>query len=272
MAGARPGEGIKWRDEFIYKAYIFAKEGMSQANMAQMFGVTHKMMELWIKNKPALRKAIDEGLAGQKRGTKGYYSEFKDFAYGRLPPAAQKLWTKLEQAEALEDDSREAAIASVKDLINSTGRRQRQMLFLHSLICTNYMTSLAIKRVGIPLHQIGDWSEDPAFVELYKGIQEAKKDFFENALINLVRAGDTAATIFANRTLNRDRGYGDRLDVNVHAQVDHSLKIDELGLSVETRRELLEKIRRNDERKQIGYNGGKKEEVTDVEVEEVDDG
>ena len=67
--------------------------------------------------------------------------------------------------------------------------------------------------------------------------------------MGLIEEGDTSATIFANKTYNRDRGYGATTDVFVKHSgvVDHNLlDISDLELSEACKLELLEAIRRRE--------------------------
>jgi hypothetical protein len=69
-------------------------------------------------------------------------------------------------------------------------------------------------------------------------------NFYENALYNRVLAGDTPATLFANKTVNRKRGYGPTVDVNVNQNVNvNMINLAELNLPFELKQQLLEHIR-----------------------------
>ena len=53
---------------------------------------------------------------------------------------------------------------------------------------------------------------------LDKALKEAeceKKDFFEGQLIQNVKKGDVASVIFANKTVNKDRGYEEKSRVGM---------------------------------------------------------
>lgn len=84
--------------------------------------------------------------------------------------------------------------------------------------------------------------------------------------MGLVKQGDSAATIFASRTLNRDRGYDPKLTVEHTGQVQHShvLSLETIipQLSPKAQREILAAIEKA-EAKQLPAH----EEVEDAEYE-----
>ena len=50
-------------------------------------------------------------------------------------------------------------------------------------------------------------------------IEKAKynvKDFGEHCLLKLMKEGNPAAIIFFNKTINKDRGYSEKQDCNIH--------------------------------------------------------
>lgn len=78
-----------------------------------------------------------------------------------------------------------------------------------------------------------NWKErDPQFAAALVEVRDEEKDWWESQLKILARGipilneqnqlvgwkekPDTAAVIFGNKTINRDRGYGDKVDVNVN--------------------------------------------------------
>ncbi len=78
-------------------------------------------------------------------------------------------------------------------------------------------------------------------MEVVKQTHEAKKDLFESALVGLVKQGEPSAVVFANKTLNRDRGYNDKVEVTHVLGEQHS--VEDLQLSLEQRKEILAAIR-----------------------------
>ncbi len=91
-------------------------------------------------------------------------------------------------------------------------------------------------------------------------LNEAKKDFFENALMGLIDCGYPGAIVFANRTQNADRGYNEKIQLEHTGNVTHSMiDLSELNLDIETRRKILDAIREKN----------RPENVVDVEVKEI---
>src|SRR5690606_21892274 len=71
------------------------------------------------------------------------------------------------------------------------------------------------------------------------------KNFIEDGLMDLIEIRNPNAVIFANKTLNRDRGYDEKIEVHHSGQVNHKheFSIDQLNLDTETKRKVLNAIR-----------------------------
>lgn len=234
----------KWKDEFYVRAYRAAREGLSDKDIAASLGVSPRLFEGWLKRRPALAEALAEA-----RGAGETAEGVKEHIYGRLPDHLKDLWDRIEGCEGIsEEDHPEARLERrrVRRSLDIECKRQtmqdRQRLFIHALACSQFNRTKAAERCGIPMATVYAWNKDEMFQALLAEIDEAKKDFFETSLINLVRQGDTAATIFANKTKNRDRGYSERMTLDFgRANQRHTL--DDLGLSLEEKRQILAKIR-----------------------------
>lgn len=88
----------------------------------------------------------------------------------------------------------------------ATALRKKNML--EALKATFGVITRAAEQVGICRAVHYDWlKEDPEYAAAYAELTELKKDFVESKLLKLVNDGDTAATIFAAKTLCKDRGY-----------------------------------------------------------------
>ena len=61
------------------------------------------------------------------------------------------------------------------------------------------------------------YNSDPDFKKKCEEAKEVRKDFIESALDKKIREGDTAAIIFAAKTICKDRGYVERMENEVHA-------------------------------------------------------
>ena len=132
-------------------------------------------------------------------------------------------------------------------ILSERGVRVRQQLFVYAFVSSNFSISAALRRVNISRSAFELWKKDPEFLRLFEELGEMKGDFFEEHLCMLIAGGDTASTIFANRTYNKKRGYSEKIDVdlNVSGSVQHNIvNIDSLGLPLKERKQLLSKVRK----------------------------
>jgi hypothetical protein len=251
-----------WKDEMLVEAHELARSGMKDAAIARTIGVAPATFAGWVQTKPALRRVLKRARTG-KRG-EGYTS-FRDFVYGRLPKRAQELWDRLEEVERLGAHPERGKMArSILRRIQEEATHIRMSLFIHAMVSTNFMVTAACNKVGISPGLVREWElRSPDFKQLLAGIHDHKKDFFETHLINLVRSGDSAATIFANKTINRDRGYNEKVQVEVNHTHSGKVALDVKDLSDEVIKGLLEAQRRK-AALQLEYKG----EIQDAEWEE----
>jgi hypothetical protein len=245
---------IRWSDEFYVRAYQLARQGLADTQiMAALVptgakpgnanGSAKAAWRRWLQEKPALRQALAEGRAVlDPEGSA--WDGLKDHVYHSLTEDARAVWEEIAGLEDL------ATKKSALRLFERQGRRLKQQLFLYALFECDFSRTTACRRLHLSQRTVDDWCAEPGFRQLLKGLQECKKDFCESALFRLVKGGDTAAVLFANRTLNRDRGYGDRLDVKVSGKVDHKLTLEQLNLPLEVRKQLLEAMRQRKEQPQ----------------------
>jgi len=237
------GRKRPWKEEYLTTIYELAKAGESELNIAKVVGVTAPTFRAWKKKRPAIANAIKRGRGiGTKMKTA---SEFLHYVYGRMHPEAQAVFDKL---SAFEHDPN--GIKKVEALFEKQGKHVRQHIYLHALVAKNFNPSRACAFVGIHRSELYRWSaNDPEFVQILDEINLAQGDLYESSLIALVLAGDSAATIFANKTFNAKRGYSEKVGIEIEGQVNHHhalIAVDELGLSIDTRKEILERIRDRD--------------------------
>jgi hypothetical protein len=216
-------------------AYRLAGDGLDNAKIADALGIRRNDFQRQVKKDKALRQALEKA---RKPKTGDGMNLFRDFIYDRLPRRAQKCWDALESVEKIKDEpgkrkARNAAFA----LIDQGPTRVRQHLFLHALVACNFMTTLACRKVGISPGEVEDWKDgDPGFAKLVTAIHQHKKDFCESALMDLVKERNASAVIFANKTLNRDRGYdAGKVTIQHEGQVAHThdINVDDLPLDVQ---------------------------------------
>jgi hypothetical protein len=231
-----------WKDEFYVTVYELARDGVSETQMAKSLGVSTTCLRRWKKSKPALGDAIERGrvVGGGMSPTAGFH----EYIFQKLPPHLAELYNEIEAVE-----SEPNGIQRVEAMLVHQGKRARQHLFLHALVTSNFNVSRACSTVNISRKTFESWvTSEPDFQELIQEMDFHKKNYFESALVALVARGDSSATIFVNKTINRDRGYNEKLDVNVSGNIEHQhshsvISMKELSLPLEVRRIILAALR-----------------------------
>lgn len=215
---------------------------MTEKEVAKAIGVSQPTFARWKAQRPALRDAWDRGKeVGSRRDLQ---PTFREYVYQRLSPELQALWDEINAMEEADND-----IARVEAMLEGQGKRARQHLFLYALTSSNFNISRAMRKLNIRRAQFDGWvANEPEFAELMAEIHWHKKNFFEDALIQRVAAGDTPAVIFAAKTQLKDRGYHDKIDINVQQDINVtslqvSVSFDELELPLAVRRQVLQAMR-----------------------------
>lgn len=236
-----------WKDEFVLTGYDLAREGLAESHIAKALGVSKPTLIEWKRKKPLFRRALARGKNFSK-GTKGTIT-FADYVYRRLPAELQDVWDRINRLSKCK-----TARERIDAIMANQGKQARQHLFIHAWIQHNFSISRAMRTCGLSRALFELWKRDPEFLKLVNEIEFHKKNFFEDQLIGLVRNGDTSATIFVNKTYNRDRGYGEKVQVEHTGTIQHShalVSLEDLDLPLETRKEILAAIRK---RKQVESN------------------
>lgn len=247
--------------------YEMAKSGAKKGHIMKSLKISKQR---WNKD-VAIQDAYKRGRTS-KAGSA--YSHFKDFALHRLPAEAAETWRMIDEAGRLSRRGArgdEEAVPQAQGIyrrawaaVEASPARIQQHLFLYALVHCNFVVTSACRACGVPPTTVKRWAAtDPEFHRLLEGVDEVKKDFFEECLIELCRSGDTTAIVFANRTKNKDRGYGDKttVDVNVNSKSEVKVTLDEMPLEV--RLAMLEAAR-NKERLMLED----KSQIMDAEFEE----
>lgn len=241
----------KFNEGHYVEAYILSRQGLKDKAIESALGLAENTLKRWLKKYPYLQKALDRGRAQVSKK-----EEFKQFVVGRLPEHLMDLWEEIQQVE---DGNSQARMDA---LLNEQGTRSRQYLFIHALINTNFRVSAAKQLIGITLEELNKWKKDSDFTELLEVIHQVKKDFVEGALMDLVADGDRNAVIFANKSINTDRGYGQKIQVEHKGNIEHNhnlVDLDQLRIPLKLRMELLHYIQKQEEREQ-----GKLQDYSDV--------
>jgi hypothetical protein len=229
----------KWKDEYVLTIYELVRSGSRKVDVAKILDVNINTLDKWIVKYPLLKLAIKRAKGHVKKNS---VQSYLDYVYERLPPDLQETFDRIEEAR-----TNPSAIGRMEAMLQVHGRTGRQHLMLHALVKYNFDVSQACSSVNISVKTFRSWLlQDYEFSELIKEMEFHKKNFFESALVNLVREGDPAAIIFANRTLNKDRGYVDAKEVTVNGKVEvnhNMIDMDSLELDMETRKKVLEAVR-----------------------------
>lgn len=232
----------KWDNTYYVTIYELSKAGLTEKEIADQLGVAFVTLRRWKESDPAVADAWKRGRTTRKAAARTDELSFGDYVYKQLPPHLQDLWDEI---MFLEHEPN--GVVQIETMLADQGKRARQWLFVHSLIETRFNISRSLRRVNTSRKTFESWvREEPDFAELMQEVGRYKGDFFEQKFIDLVNMGSEPATIHANKTYNRDRGYGERLDVHMSGTIDHNhvvLRIDDLKLPLETRIELRDAIR-----------------------------
>lgn len=227
---------MAWKDIHLVTIYRLAKQGSSDPEIAEALGMNRSTFRTLKTKRPSIVEALDMARSPSDEEAA---EDFRTYVFNHLPSELQALW---EEIEGFEDEN---SVERVDALMKKQGLRARQHLFIYALTSSNFDMNLACRKLALNQQTIKAWvKKDPTFGELLDGIHWHKKNFFEHALIKLVKRGDPQAVIFANRTANRDR-YNDKQEVEVSGTIkhQHSVKIRDLELPLETRRTILDKLR-----------------------------
>jgi hypothetical protein len=227
----------KWRNRYAITAALMAFRGATDREISKVLKVNPDTFSRWKTEIALLRVALKESRELKANPSSGM-NAFKDYALGHLPEDLRKLWNKINWWA---DHPHHAE--KVKAILAPYGTQVRQAMWLHAYIAERFNASAACRSVNIPRITVDSWKkDDPDFRRLCAELVTMRNDFFESQLISLVARGDSSAIIFANRTANRERGYGEQVDVKHSGSINiyhqHTLRVDQLGLPLETRRQL----------------------------------
>lgn len=230
-----------FKNQYIITVYELAKTGMSEVAMAKVLGISTPTFYSWEAKKPAFKLAIQEGRKVHK-GEGKIGASFRDYVFQRLSPELRVLWKKINKL-----NKSKSGTEKIEALLANRGKSIRQHLFIYAWTASNFSLSQALKKVNISRSTFDLWKNtEPDFLKLVQEIDWHKKNFFEDSLCRLIAGGDTSATIFANRTRNRDRGYNEKIEVDMEVDGSinqHIVSMNLLKLPLNTRKEILKSIR-----------------------------
>lgn len=228
----------KWRDSMAFQIYEMTKQGVSENKQAKILGTYPPTFNKWKTTKRLLRLAL-KAAKKYTEVTKVAVSERRAL-YQALPPELQDTWDSLCAVE-----NEKNSLRKLEYILRDKGEKARQHLFFHALVEFNFNVNRAMKVCMLSSTQLRAWvANNPAFVELVQEIKFLKGNFFEGALVDACQRGDTGAIVFANRTFNRDRGYNDKIEMDVNqTNINSNISLADLNLSLACRKEILKAIR-----------------------------
>lgn len=106
--------------------------------------------------------------------------------------------------------------------MSKTSTKANQNKFLKSYEKHLGIVSAACKETGISRQCFYKWKKDEGFMLRLKEVEEYaledKRDKSELQLMQLAEKGNAQAIIHINKTLNRKRGYADRLELDLSVE------------------------------------------------------
>lgn len=236
---------VTFKSKFLIDIYRLTLRGYNLKYISKKIGVTQAAISQWKRKHPGVDYALELAEKDRKEIEDG---SFGDYLRGKLSPGMQKYWDRMNAYER-----QKTGYAKIQTLLKDKGTRFKQKMVIYSLIACGFNKSKALRRCGVGWMTFKRWQEhDPYFAELLMEVKENLKDFYESALIKLVKSGDSPATIYANRVYNRDRGYGEKTQIESTVNVNvATIPIAELDLPVEVKRVILEAMEEHRKRKQV---------------------
>lgn len=233
-----------FKAEYVFRIYDLQKRKLTDKQVADTLGVPIEAYRYWAKSNPAVRMAIKYARTCRDLSQINE-EEMETYIVGRLSPHLREYWNEIRNAR------KQRNYTELKSFQLSA--HQNQLLFLHTWYKADFNVTRTLQYLGIPRDTYSNWRSIPRFKKMMEEMMEIKKDFYEDALVKSVRRGETQAIIFANKSLNRDRGYSDKKEVEVSGNVKHEhehkmlIDLDALDLPLEVQvaiAEAMEKRKR----------------------------
>lgn len=216
----------------IYQGALAALTATSDKEIATVMGISEERLKAWKSEHPAFYRGIIAARA--KSGVSGTATALTTHISNSLPPELRELWEELSGENM-------TAQETVRYNLATRGDYDRQRLLVHALSVTRFDLNKCCQILDISKAKLDSWVQnDPRFAQLWEQVHWAKQNFLESALMDKVADGDTKSIIFANSTLNRDRGYGQTVKVEAtHTHVHAVVDVTKLNLPTEIRSAIL---------------------------------
>lgn len=231
---------FKFTAKMVFFIYDLYKSGKTDQEVALMLGLNHAT---YIRRRDAHPGAANAAKYGRRayKKEKEHRADFDDIVLGKLPHELRDIWAMLKK---------EAKKPTGLQPIQHMEMRQKQILWVHAWIKFRFNIQRACAFLQIPARTVQLWKEQASFKKLMEGMMEVKKDFVEDNLLGLIQQRNPLATVFAAKTLLRDRGYGEKTEVvgSIEHKHDHAhhLNIDlsSLDLPIDVQMIVMEAIER----------------------------
>lgn len=220
--------------EFLINFYDASLRQETNTAIASLLGITVDTLVRRLEASNAMQTA--KTLAEARRGNG---ATLANYVYKRLSPEAQKTW---DEVQFWHDSS--SSYERIEQILGGKTTRLRQELFIHALVCNSFDVSSACYVTATSRARLNQWKQDVEFRLLVEEIQTHKANFFEKALIDLVVDKNPSAIIFANKTINANRGYSEKVTIEHTGAIGIGLiDLDKLNLPLETRKVILEAMK-----------------------------
>lgn len=227
--------------QFILDFYDALRMDGTVKRAADILEIEYGALQGRIKAYPILKKVVD--ISKSKR-EEGRGNTLAHYVSQNMSREARNVWEKLKTQRVDKIGSDPETFWGVHQ------KGIRQQCFIQALISGGFNFNEACKMVHISKAALDGWTEEPEFQRLLKEVQWHKKNFFENALIGLVEEKHPLAVMFVNRTINADRGYSEKIQIE-HSGSVAGFSIDDLNLDLETRKKILIAIRERKEQSEM---------------------
>ena len=219
--------------------YEFARSGHTKKEVKDIFHISNPAWD----RRPEFQEAYERGREVYQ-GPDGKPRDFRTYVYDQLEPELQDTWDSI-----MDMEEEENGVALIEEMLEKQGEKVRQSIFAHAFVHFDFDANKACKTARVTKWKLDKWVEtDSDFGELMRTIHWHKKNFYESALTKAVAKGNTNAIIHANKTLNADRGYNEKLEhlVSGNVQVEHqyNFTLEELPLPPDIRLQIIAYMRK----------------------------
>lgn len=111
-------------------------------------------------------------------------------------------------------------------------KNDKRQKFIEAYWANGCVVYKACADVGIARSTFYEWyAADPDFHQAIDDAKEAQTDWVENKLMRLIDGGDTFATTFYLKTRGRDRGWNDRLNLQIEMAAQRKTQAERAAIS-----------------------------------------